>query len=89
MLKASQDRRYIYNRTAALESARETLLLYQVLRPALGFKSLICKLVDFQAFTGAMLLVLNLIGSTTSNNQRNGEDDDRDWGTSSFPQHTV
>ena len=83
MLKASQDRRYSYNRNAALESARETSILYRVLRPALGFKSLICKLVDFQAFTGAMLLVLNLIGSTTSNSQRNRQDDDRDWGTSS------
>lgn len=85
MLKASQDRRYNYNRTAALESARETSLLYQVFRPALGFQSLICKLVDFQAFTAAMLLVLNVLGSPTSNSQRNKEDDSRDWGTSSVP----
>lgn len=79
MLKANRDRRYEYNRIAALESARGMILIYQVLRPAQGLQSLICKIIDFQVFTAAMLMVLNLLGSLASHTQRNEEDDNRDW----------
>ena len=62
MLKATTDRRYEYNRIAALESARQMLGLYQIIRLAAGFMSLICKVIDFQAFTAAMVLVLDMLG---------------------------
>lgn len=91
MLKASQDRRYEYNRIAALESAREMIARYQVIRPIQGYRSLICKVIDFQVFTAAMILVLNLFGSPASNVKRNEEEDDRDWdlltSTSEMLQH--
>ena len=61
MLKATTDRRFEYNKIAAVESAREMIVLYRVIRPALGFGSFICKIIDFQAFTAAMILVLNLL----------------------------
>lgn len=61
MLKAATDRRFEYNKIAAVESAREMIVRYRVMRPALGFGSLICKMIDFQVFTAAMILVLNLL----------------------------
>ena len=79
MLKACQDRRYEYNRIAALESAREMIIRYQMVRPFQGYHSLICKVIDFQVFTAAMILVLNFFGSPGSNLKRNEEEDDRDW----------
>ncbi len=62
MLKAATDRRYEYSRIAALESAREMIHRYRIFRPAQGFASLACKIVDFQAFTAAMILILGLLG---------------------------
>ena len=79
MLKASQDSRYEYSRIAALESAREMIVRYQVFRPVQGFESLVCKVIDFQVFTAAMILVLNLLGSRASNPKRNDSEDGRDW----------
>ena len=79
MLKATQDRRYEYNRIAALESARGMVVRYKVLRPAKGFQSLICKVLDFQVFTAAMLLVLNLMGSCMTSPDRLHQDDSGDW----------
>lgn len=62
MLKATTDPRYEYNKLAALESARGMLDLYGIIRPAAGFTSLVCRIMDFQAFTAAMVLVLNTLG---------------------------
>ena len=73
MLKAATDRRYEYNKIAALESAREMLQRYRIFRPAQGFSSTVCKVVDFQVFTAAMVLVLNLLSlsqSSTARDQR-------------------
>ena len=61
MLKATTDRRFEYNKIAALESAREMIARYRVIRPAQGLGSMICKTIDFQVFGGAMILVLNLL----------------------------
>ncbi|KAL8794932.1 MAG: hypothetical protein Q9195_002514 [Heterodermia aff. obscurata] len=79
MLKAGQDRRYEYNRIAALESAREMIARYQVVRPVQGYQSLICKVIDFQVFTAAMVLILNLFDCSAPNSKHNEEEDDRDW----------
>ena len=61
MLKATTDRRFEYNKIAAVESAREMIVRYRVIRPAQGFGSLICKMIDFQVFGAAMILVLNVL----------------------------
>ncbi|KAL8823439.1 MAG: hypothetical protein Q9191_005856 [Dirinaria sp. TL-2023a] len=79
MLKATQDRRYEFNRIAALESARGMIVRYKIIRPVQGFQSLICKIIDFQVFTSAMLLVLNLIGSSMTSPDRLHQDDSGDW----------
>lgn len=61
MLKATTDRRYEYNKIATLESAREMIARYRIIRPVQGFGSLVCKMIDFQVFTAAMILILNLL----------------------------
>ena len=61
MLQATTSPRFEYNKTATLESAREMIARYRVMRPVQGFSSLTCKVTDFQVFTAAMILVLNLI----------------------------
>lgn len=61
MLKATTDRRFEYSKIATVESAREMIARYLVIRPAQGFASLNCKMIDFMVFTAAMTLVLNLL----------------------------
>lgn len=61
MLKATTDRRFEYNKIATLESAREMVARYRIIRTVQGFGSLVCKMIDFQVFTAAMVLVLNLL----------------------------
>lgn len=62
MLRSSADKRYQYSHTAALDGAREMIKYYRALRTNKSVGPYICKLVDFQAFTAAMLLLLNLCG---------------------------
>ncbi|KAI1621774.1 hypothetical protein EDD37DRAFT_495216 [Exophiala viscosa] len=62
MLRSSADKRYQYSHTAALDSAREMIKVFNALRTNPSVGPFICKLIDFQAFTAAMLLLLNLCG---------------------------
>ncbi|EHY54201.1 hypothetical protein HRR83_008226 [Exophiala dermatitidis] len=62
MLRSSADKRYQYSHSAALDGAREMIRIYDALRTNKSVGPFICKLVDFQAFTAAMLLLLNLCG---------------------------
>ena len=62
MLRSSTEKRYQYSHSAALDAAREMIRIYQALRTNQSVGPFICKLIDFQAFTGAMLLLLNLCG---------------------------
>lgn len=62
MLRSSTDKLYQYSHTAALNAAREMIKYFDGLRGAESVGPHICKLLDFQAFTGAMILLLNLCG---------------------------
>ncbi|KAJ9602156.1 hypothetical protein H2200_013276 [Cladophialophora chaetospira] len=62
MLRSSSDKRYQYSHNAALDAAREMIRVYEALRTNQAVGPFICKLIDFQAFTGAMLLLINLCG---------------------------
>lgn len=78
MLKATTDRRFEYNKIATLESSREMIKIYRVIRPVKGFGSLVCKMMDFQVFTAAMILILNLLdlyGRNGSRDYSEAEDD--------------
>jgi len=62
MLRSSADKLYQYSHTVTLEAAREMIKYFDALRGAQNVGPHICKLLDFQAFTAAMLLLLNLCG---------------------------
>ncbi|KAL8760861.1 MAG: hypothetical protein Q9184_002971 [Pyrenodesmia sp. 2 TL-2023] len=79
MLKSSADRRYEYSRIAALESAREMIDSYHCLRhPARPLIS-VCNVIDFQVFTAAMLLIIDLLGISEIPTAANMENDSSDW----------
>ncbi|KAL8900432.1 MAG: hypothetical protein Q9207_005704 [Kuettlingeria erythrocarpa] len=79
MLKSSADRRYEYSRIAALESSREMIESYHCLRhPARPLVS-VCNVIDFQVFTAAMLLIIDLLGISESPSSVNMESDSGDW----------
>ena len=61
MLKADVDRRYESSRCSTLEATRDMIRTYQVLRGPNGGLLKMCALVDFEVFTAAMILVINLL----------------------------
>ncbi|EXJ92120.1 hypothetical protein A1O3_00670 [Capronia epimyces CBS 606.96] len=73
MLRSSADKRYQYSHSAALEGAREMIRIYDALRTNKDVGPFICKLVDFQAFTAAMLLLLNLCGYAQQHRGNSGQ----------------
>lgn len=62
MLRSSVDKLYQYSHAATLDAAREMIRYFDALRGAENVGPHICKLLDFQAFTAAMLLLLNICG---------------------------
>lgn len=77
MLKSTTDKRYQYSYTAALDSSRDMIRFYDALRGTDAVGPFICKLVDFQAFSAAMLILLNLYGYSDGS-QKNTEQDQSD-----------
>ena len=78
LLKSFTDRRYELSRICALESSREMMKCYLILRREDAL--LVCNLLDFQVFTASMVLVLDLCNQY--NNNRSGRDlvqEDNDW----------
>jgi hypothetical protein len=76
MLRSSTDKRYQYSHSAALDAAREMIRVYEALRTNTAVGPFICKLIDFQAFTGAMLLLLNLCGYSQRHRGSNAQQTD-------------
>ena len=63
MLRSSKiDKRYKYSHASALDGARGMIRYYDALRSNSAVGPFICKLIDFQAFTAGILLLLNLCG---------------------------
>jgi hypothetical protein len=79
MLQSHGDRRYQFSREAALESSRNALLAYNRLRSAGMMSPYICRLIDFQAFSVAMLLIINVIGYSEDAPNYSPEQDNKDW----------
>jgi len=62
MLRSSADKLYQYSHNVTLNAARDMIKYFDALRGAESVGPHICKLLDFQAFTAAMLLLLNICG---------------------------
>jgi hypothetical protein len=65
MLKSSLDNNYEYSRLQALDACRETIKAYQMVREHAGLKLTICDVMDFQAFTAAVVLVIDLLNQSS------------------------
>jgi hypothetical protein len=61
MLCAGTDRRYEYSKFSCLNASRELVLRYLALR-RFGNTQLMCRVVDFAAFIGAIILILDQVG---------------------------
>lgn len=79
MLKSNTDRRYEYSRIAALESSREMIATYHQLRHPMRPLVVVCNVIDFQVFTGAMLLIINLLGNYESSAETSIDRNSSDW----------
>ncbi len=76
MLKSSQDSRYEYSRLSALDACREMIYAYQTLRDNSDLALIICDLMDFQVFTGAVTLIVGLL---SQHSQSESYQDTNDW----------
>ncbi|KAE8423440.1 hypothetical protein BDV36DRAFT_305977 [Aspergillus pseudocaelatus] len=63
LLGSGTERRYDYSRQSCLEASRHMIICYTSLR-RLTANSFCCKSLDFQAFTAAVTLLINIIGPT-------------------------
>jgi hypothetical protein len=65
MLRTATDRRYEYSRVSCLSSSRSLIMRWMFIRSLHG-QTLFSNLVEFQAFTAAITLLLGLLGTTHS-----------------------
>ncbi|MCJ1474942.1 hypothetical protein MMC13_003602 [Lambiella insularis] len=77
MLKSYTDRRYELSKINALESSREMIKYYNILRAA--EPSLVCTLLDFQTFTASMILFINLCHRHKSADRFDPMQEESDW----------
>ncbi|KAL2009381.1 hypothetical protein VTN00DRAFT_7575 [Thermoascus crustaceus] len=76
MLKSSVDRRFESSRIAALEASREMIKCYQALRNSSGPALMICDLIDFEVFSAAMVIVIDLLSSKSSHSDASQQAED-------------
>ncbi|KAI9841201.1 MAG: hypothetical protein M1837_000928 [Sclerophora amabilis] len=79
MLESTANKRYIYSLISCVDSAREMLSRYSTLRTHGGQDHVSCKVIDFQAFTASVLVLLNLLGYGHVLSPRDEEQETRDW----------
>ena len=79
MLKVSSDHRYEGSRLVALECSREMIKIFRVLRDDERPVMKMCDMVDFQIFSAAMTLVVELLGCPRSVAQRDPYQEKSDW----------
>lgn len=78
MLRASVEPHVERSRAVCLNSAREMIKRYRLIRYHNSTLSYSCKVIDFEAFTAAVVLVLDLLGSPTSASRKRPEEES-DW----------
>jgi hypothetical protein len=76
MLKSSTDTKFKHSRNAALESSREIMNSYRNLRSTGESQIIMCDLMDFQAFSSALVMVLGLVSQAPNCIYQEAED----WG---------
>lgn len=77
MLQYPHESQFRKCHTIAIESAREGLMLYKVLRS--NTKPYLCKMIDFMAFTLCLLLMVHLQGYADETPDHSKEQNEQDW----------
>ncbi|CAI7570618.1 unnamed protein product [Penicillium glandicola] len=77
MLQSPHEHQFRPCHTIAIQSAREGLILYKVLRSTI--KPYLCKMIDFMAFTLCLLLIIHLQGYSDEIPDHSEEQDEQDW----------
>lgn len=78
MLVSLSDSRHEYSRAQCLEASRQLLQRYLALRQRMASGFFIFKLIDFQAFSASVCLLLNLLGSSKQANNCSDADREQD-----------
>lgn len=79
MLRAVTDQRYEQSRLICTSSARTIIKQYHILRNDVNARSYVCPIVDFQSFTAATMLLLNLLGHNKSSPSHDPRQAESDW----------
>ena len=79
LLKAFENERYKSSRLAVLQSSREMINVYSVLRDVKRPLLKICEMVDFQVFAAAMTLVVDLLAGSQPPDHGDVYREERDW----------
>ena len=74
MIKSAVDTRFLHGKLAAVEAARNMILSYREMRTDRGRGMYSCKMVDFEVFTAAMILILNIYGYSREDTQSHEAD---------------
>lgn len=77
LLKYPHDQRFSFCHREAIQSARDALVLYKVLRSMT--RSYLCQMIDFFAFTMSMLLIVHLHGHFDEPPASYQQQDEQDW----------
>ena len=81
MLKSYEDPRYDCSRLICLESAREMIKIYRTMRDEERPLLKMCDMMDFQAFTAAMILVVELLARSQFSVHYDPQQETSDWNT--------
>ena len=79
LLKAFKNEKYQSSRLAVLQSSREMINVYNVLRDEKRPILQTCEMVDFQVFAAAMTLVVDLLAGSQPPDHRDLSREERDW----------
>jgi len=79
LLKAFKNEKYQSSRLATLQSSREMINVYNVLRDEKRPLLKTCEMIDFQVFAAAMTLVVNLLACSQPPAHRDLHREERDW----------
>lgn len=79
MLQCHASNEFNYNRTACLTGSREIVRVYIRMRELAGGKINLCRVVDFQTFTAAVILILGLLGYQPASAPRDIGQEAEDW----------
>jgi len=79
MLQSPSSSEFDCNRTACVSGSREVVQVYIRMRELAGGRINLCRVVDFQVFMAAVIVILGLLGYRPTSAPRNYSQEAEDW----------